>query len=329
MNQRRLTFFLVGIALSLSLTACGQPAEEAGDNHGTGAADLKSTPRIALQMKPDVLDPIIVPAKDFRWQVGLDIKMHGVSKRCGGTFISRSHVLTAAHCVDMDSTGRFSRLAQGSNAYFVSYEAITGWHADDVYGQGDRLSFTAVIPHEEWRRTQAPFAFDVAILTLATPVDNVAIPLRTEGSDTASPYAWVSGWGAIGENNAPSKKLGAHDLSLAGREQCQRYFGDDLTITQDMLCTLDRNSVACSGDSGGPLVIGSLQNTQLIGVVSAGYRMCGEKRRPQGQPNGEVRYVGMFTRSSAIAEWVKQKTGSAALTTNAPPEPLFGMGGKI
>lgn len=255
-----------------------------------------------------------VRARDYKWQVAIQVG-HGKGWRCGGVLISRSYVLTAAHCVDAASAKDFSKIVR------VDQAKIGVFHGGDKFGDGARLALDptwAIRFHPKWKTTGQAFAWDAAILKLARPVgDAVPAPARTVA--LSGGQAVTSGWGAYDATDAPSLFLRAVEVPLVSNAVCRASMPGSLAddVGDFTLCAASRTDDACSRDSGGPLVIGSADQPQTVGIVSWGPSgAC-------GQPNADGVLVGAYTRISAIAPWIASQTGDPATVTNRVAGPLI------
>ncbi|OWY60773.1 hypothetical protein B7486_67370, partial [cyanobacterium TDX16] len=157
-----------------------------------------------------------IPLADAPWQVSLWVYLDppgpgsgpGFYAQCGGTLISQTVVLTAAHCL-YDQDGRRSTAA----------DVLVGT------GQTDLRRFTSETPNppvlplrtvsrvSRHPRFETTITNDIAYLRLSSPVSEV--PDQVEVIDTAEPAdvvsypggtdAKVSGWGStVGEIESPS-----------------------------------------------------------------------------------------------------------------------------
>lgn len=191
---------------------------------------------------------------------------------CGGTLISRSTVLTAAHCVRM-----------------LPASAITV-----VIGRQDKRTTDGV--EVDVTRAWVPSGYqgplkggDLAVLELTEDV-----PYRPAGippADDQSLYspgteATVLGWGRLSEGGPKSATLRQAQVPLMNDSTCrQAYTSYD---ERTMVCAgYPQGGVdACQGDSGGPLLVDGV----VIGIVSWG-EGCGDAGKP-----------GVYTRVSAYAD---------------------------
>merc|ERR1712130_862848 len=189
---------------------------------------------------------------EYPWQVGL-VSANGRSPWCGGTLISSTHVLTAAHCT------------AGSAA--SSIRVILGEHniADSNF---NRVDVAEIINHPDYNSQTTDN--DYAILRLANPVTftNEVSPacLPADLSATfAGVLATVTGWGTLSSGGNQPTVLQEVDVTVTTNAVCNNAYG---SITANMICAADSGKVPCQGDSGGPMIAPENGRQALIGVVS-------------------------------------------------------------
>ena len=174
---------------------------------------------------------------------------------CGGSVISSTAILTAAHCVEGDD---------GSDLWVV-----TGRNNLSDTSKGQRIKVSSVHVHPAYANS----THDVAVLRLATPTASPAIRLAgaaDDGLEAAGTRVRVIGWGdqtpTLGLNS--TNQLREVDLDVVSDSECgQTNFGFDGPTG---VCAAALLKDSCQGDSGGPLFATTAAGRVQIGVVSYG-----------------------------------------------------------
>jgi hypothetical protein len=194
---------------------------------------------------------------------------------CSGSIIDARHVLTAAHCVYNEQGGRAAPSQLSVEAGVSSVSAPLATDAE----QQRAVRMVRVHPRYVWALHSA--ADDVAVLTLATPLDlrgatarAVALPRAGTPIPPGGTTVGLAGFG----RQAPAGDAGGGLVWMTAATDPQGSCGNPASTgvianNATILCAASRTAAACNGDSGAGLVTRGSRPT-LIGVVSGSASGC-------------------------------------------------------
>ncbi|CAH0551889.1 unnamed protein product [Brassicogethes aeneus] len=266
-----------------------QDIQQDGDSRERGCGI--STPRQQAQRR-------IVGGEEagfgtFPWQAYIRIG----SSRCGGSLVSRRHVVTAGHCVAR-ATPRQVHVTLGDYVINSAVEPLPAY----------TFGVSTIQVHPFFKFTPQADRFDVAVLRLDRTAHNLPhitpICLPPRGEAFLGEVGTAAGWGALspGSRLRP-QTLQAVQVPVIDNRVCERWHrskGIGVTIYDEMMCAGYKNGGrdSCQGDSGGPLMLQKSNRWFLIGIVSAGYS-CAQP----GQP-------GIYHRVAHTVDWINRAIGS-------------------
>jgi secreted trypsin-like serine protease len=200
---------------------------------------------------------------------------------CGGTLVSATKVVTAAHCMVGESTS--SVRVVGGRTYL-----------NGTNGTVSKVSKIWINPSY----TDATNGNDVAVLTLSTsmPYTTAKYVASTDTSVyAAGTTARILGWGTTSENGSSSNQLRTATVPIVSDSSCKSSYGSDFIAT-DMVCAgyTSGGVDTCQGDSGGPLLIGGV----LAGITS------------WGEGCAEAGYPGVYSRLTKFSSLVTTQVNS-------------------
>lgn len=300
-RSRRLISVAVSLAVSLALLWGVPAAAQAGS------------------AQPDVVNGRDPVAGEFGFLAAVKATARpGESYICGGSFVSSTQIVTAAHCF-YDPDGRLMTTvsaARGDGRTWPSSSSFVSAAKVDIH--------SGYSPSSE--------VYDIALITLSRPVTGVptvVIPTLAQWSALASGGSVVTsaGWGTTSSGgNSPDDFLVA-DLRVIPDTVCAsagstyrvgsvtyegigRAFDPSQMVCAGGATSAGRPIDTCQGDSGGPLVSG----TTLVGIVSWGIGCAGYD---EGQP---IRLTpGVYTRLGTFLPWLAERgVGSNASVPGAP-----------
>jgi secreted trypsin-like serine protease len=217
--------------------------------------------------RPNTKDRKIVGGREaapnsIPWQVALHIQFPTGTGLCGGSVLSATRALTAAHCPGGSSTnviaGAHNRNQnepnqQRRNVVPANYRNHPNYNARTLVNDISVL----VLP---------------SALTLNSFVVATRLPTAFANELFVGETATVSGWGRVTNTGATSAVLRVATVPVITNAQCQAVFGST-TVVASTICThTTHGQGSCNGDSGGPLTVPRTGDNRpiQIGVVSFG-----------------------------------------------------------
>ncbi|WP_155060294.1 S1 family peptidase [Streptomyces blattellae] len=200
---------------------------------------------------------------------------------CGGTLVSATKVVTAAHCMVGETTS--SVRVVGGRTYL-----------NGTNGTVSRVTDIWINPDY----TDATNGDDVAVLTLATSMPYTTAPYVS--ADDTDVYATgatarIIGWGTTTSGGSSSNQLRTATVPIVSDSSCGSSYGSSF-VQSDMVCAgyEDGGVDTCQGDSGGPLLIGGA----LAGITS------------WGEGCAQAGYPGVYTRLTTFSDEVTEQIDS-------------------
>ncbi|GAA1008352.1 serine protease [Streptomyces sp. F-3] len=260
----------------LGLT-CARPAAVLTAGAAVAATALLTAPSSVAASSATVPRPVIggTPTTTDEYPFVMQLTDAFGRQFCGGTLVTSTKVVTAAHCVARAVPGGV-RVVGGRT------------FLDGTDGTVSEVSRIWVDPGY----LGATGGGDVAVLTLSTPMPYaVAKYVSPADTDVYTPgtTARVLGWGTTAVNGPSSNQLRTATVPITSDAECQNAYGSDF-VASDMVCAGHPSGGVdtCQGDSGGPLLVGGV----LAGITSWGIGCA------------EPGYPGVYTRMTAFSDRV-------------------------
>ena len=141
---------------------------------------------------------------------------------CGGSIITKLHILTAAHCV--------FNLNTNSAMYAAEVEVLVGEH-DTSDTVANRHSVSTITNHPQFDIVKKEYDFSILTLTHPLAFSSVASPIclpSNPASDFSGQLATVTGWGNTAEKGAPASTLQEVQVEVLTNAACSQSHGSQI-----------------------------------------------------------------------------------------------------
>uniref|UniRef100_A0A671F8S3 Transmembrane protease serine n=2 Tax=Rhinolophus ferrumequinum TaxID=59479 RepID=A0A671F8S3_RHIFE len=221
---------------------------------------------------------------EWPWQASL--QWDGIH-RCGATLINGTWLVSAAHCFRM-----YNDPARWTASFGVT-----------INPPKMKKDIRRIIVHEKYKYPSHDY--DISVAELSSPVPYTNTVHRICLPDASHEFhpgdeMFVTGFGARKNDGNSENHLRQVQVDLIDTKICNEPQVYNNALTPRMLCagSLKGKRDACQGDSGGPLVSPDARDIwYLAGIVSWGDE-CGQPNKP-----------GVYTRVTALRDWITSQTG--------------------
>uniref|UniRef100_F7BAQ6 Peptidase S1 domain-containing protein n=1 Tax=Ciona intestinalis TaxID=7719 RepID=F7BAQ6_CIOIN len=229
----------------------------------------------AAQSADRIVDGADVTSTTFvPWQVSLQ---KSGSHFCGGSVISATRIMCAAHCVQTPAS---------------STTVVVG--TTDYRYPGQSRTALSWLRHPSYNSQTIDYDYSMITVSALTLNSDVAAIEVASQEYAAGTQALISGWGKTSGGifgQIPHTLQFAY-TDLISQLQCKATWGNQ--VTDRMQCAGGANlNSACNGDSGGPIAVNDNGTWKLVGNTSWGSSSCGTS------------YPSAWSKNSAVYSWIQ------------------------
>lgn len=247
-----------------------RPSPPTPKTHPTNLPPI-TRPPIGVCGKPQIPNSRVIAGTtatrgSWPWQIIMKFNGRGM---CGGSLISPTWVVTAAHCVS------------GKERQASSFKIGVGEHNRNMReGSEEDIPVSKIFSHPSYQRST--LNNDIAIIKLSRPVKfgKFVSPVCLPDNDVpVGTECYITGWGKTRHPGSMTHILQQAKLPVADSKVCHDLNRNTIPIpiTKAMVCAghggATRKS-GCHGDSGGPFVCRIGDRWELHGAVSHGSPTC-------------------------------------------------------
>ncbi|EDW81666.2 uncharacterized protein Dwil_GK10897 [Drosophila willistoni] len=222
--------------------------------------------RERLTSTPLIFGGIALEAGQLPWLVGLFEKRqdHGLGFFCGGTLVSKSTVISAAHCFrhpGRDLPASRTAVSMGRNNL-------------DIWADGELVNVTQLQFHKDYDLNV--FLNDIILIRLERSVGftNYIVPICLWNTNyrlelPQGQKSYVAGFGPDGKGNENTDVARVTDTDIVVAPRCRQELPDRL-VQPNTICAKKVGSGPCSSDAGGGLMVRENDIWVLRGIVVGG-----------------------------------------------------------
>ncbi|KAJ2017386.1 Kallikrein-14 [Coemansia sp. S16] len=217
----------------------------------------------------------------------------GEKSYCGGSIISDTWILTAAHCI------------KGSTINDIS--VFIGEITYDINpGKGAKVAEI----HNHPQYNDQTMINDISLLKLSSPItDKNAATISIDTTNVGDGIAVTAlGWGFTAPGGStPAQTLKKGELTTLSKAQCSQKDTKFDGNNGARICVAgDTGTDTCPGDSGGPLIRKVDGKNVLVGITSFGTAGPGQQITTSCGGKG---MVSLFTHPNYFMSFIKSTTG--------------------